>query len=97
MPAAEDDLDYIPIPLQDIPDIQTIQQCSPRPTASRQLAPEIEIRLRREGPQENDRDEEHLAARHERWCAHHEIEHGDVDRTLEDPVGGEAYKDGGLS
>ena len=95
-PAAEDNLGHIPAPLQNIPDIQDLEESPADATAPGHGSHQVEIGLRGESPEEDDRDDEHLAAGHEGGRADREVEHGHVQSAVEGAVGGEADEDGGL-
>ena len=94
--AAEDYLRHVPESLQYISDVQYLEQSAANAATSGHGSHHIEIRLRGKRPEEDDRDDKHLAARHERGRADGEVEHRNRLCAVEDAVGGEADEDGGL-
>ena len=88
--AAEDDLRHVPAPAEDVSDIQDVEESATDTATSGHGSPQIQIWLRAEGPEEYDRYQKHLAARHEGRRADCEVQHRDGLCTVEDTVGSDA-------
>lgn len=94
--AAEDNLRHVPATPQDVSDIQDLEESAANAATSGHGSHQIQIRLRGEAPEENDRYQKHLAASHESRCADGEVQHRNGLCAVEDAVGSDTDEDGSL-
>ena len=82
--------------MKNISNIQHINKSAPKAASLRHRTRQLQVLFRGEGPQEDNRDSEHLHTSHERGRPDRKVEDGNVLRTMEPAVLSEKLEDGRL-